>query len=305
MLRPLSEPTHVFGNASTATVPIIAPMTSPDRTIAVYKLVLTASAATNITIQDTSGAALSSTIPLTGSKALILNQLDNNDPWFVTAAGLGVQIAQSGTANIGFDAYYLGGPFYTSPPSGHVAVLVPTTWNPADLLNVNLTNANLTSTNTAGGGVRGAYGASTGKFTAEYTMTAWSGAAVGVGTAAASFTAGSTAMAFCTKVSGIIINGSSPGTLGVRSTGDIIGMAVDLGAQLIWFRVAPAGNWNGSGTANPATGAGGFSISALTPPLYPIISSGSTGDIVTANFGGSAFTGAVPAGFTAGWGSVQ
>lgn len=118
MLRPLSEPAHAFGNASAAVIPIVAAMTSPNRTVAVYKLVLTASAATNIIIQDTSGAALSQTIPLTGNKALVLNQLDDTDPWCITAAGLGVQLAQSGTANIGFDAYYLGGPFYTQAPAG-------------------------------------------------------------------------------------------------------------------------------------------------------------------------------------------
>ena len=85
--------------------------------------------------------------------------------------------------------------------------------------------------------------------------------------------------------------------------GDVIGIALDVGAQLAWFRVAPSGNWNGSGTANPATGTGGLSLASITNvddcPLvgfFPGI-----GESATANFGDSAFSGAVPSGFTTGW----
>ena len=93
-------------------------------------------------------------------------------------------------------------------------------------------------------------------------------------------------------------------TLGARANGDIIGVALDLVNQLIWFRVAPSGNWNGSGTANPATGVGGVSLQSIAGvgvPLYPYAYLQGSGQAYTANFGDSAFTGAVPASFTSGF----
>jgi len=42
-------------------------------------------------------------------------------------------------------------------------------------------------------------------------------------------------------------------------------MEVDFTAQKIWFKNATTGgDWNGSPTANPATGVGGIDISGLT-----------------------------------------
>jgi hypothetical protein len=101
----------------------------------------------------------------------------------------------------------------------------------------------------------------------------------------------------------ININAGFAGNIGQRVSGDVIGIAVDFAAALIWFRVAPSGNWNGSGTANPATGVGGFSISAIAGgALYPNFSTTSTaGEIITGNFGATGFTGTVPSGFSAGF----
>jgi len=83
----------------------------------------------------------------------------------------------------------------------------------------------------------------------------------------------------------------------------VIGIAVDFSGQLIWFRVAPAGSWNGSGTANPATGVDGISISVIAGSRFPTMT-GQGGDAITANFGASAFTGVVPSGFTSGFTDV-
>lgn len=48
------------------------------------------------------------------------------------------------------------------------------------------------------------------------------------------------------------------------SAGHTIQIAIDLGANLFWARVfGRTPNWNNSGTADPATGAGGFDISGL------------------------------------------
>lgn len=112
-LSPIAEPAHVFGNASTATIPVVPGIAG--RPVAIHKLIVTASAATNITLQDSSGAALSQALTMSGSKTLVIDQNDNGDPFWVAAAGRGVQLAQSGSANIGFDAYYMLGP---APPLG-------------------------------------------------------------------------------------------------------------------------------------------------------------------------------------------
>ena len=85
--------------------------------------------------------------------------------------------------------------------------------------------------------------------------------------------------------------------------GTVVGIAVDFTNHLIWFRMAPSGNWNGSGTANPATGVGGitFSTGAMVPFVTFGGSGGAAGNVITANFGASSFTGTVPSGFYSGW----
>lgn len=129
-------------------------------------------------------------------------------------------------------------------------------------------------------------------------------------------------------VSRIWVDGSDTGVEGGVSivfASTVVGIAVDLDARKLWFRVTASGNWNNDAANNPAAGVGGIDISALigtpTPPdegwveswyiwraehpwnpndLFPFF--GSTyWDSCTANFGGSAFDGVVPSGFTAGW----
>jgi hypothetical protein len=127
--------------------------------------------------------------------------------------------------------------------------------------------------------------------------------AVGVGTSSFNLTGGTTTnAAVVIRLNGPIqINNSASGSqIGTINPGNVIGVAVDFTAHLIWFRIAPSGNWNGSGTANPATGAGGLNISALSGALFPLFTGGS-GDVCTANFGASAFSGTVPSGFNSGF----
>jgi hypothetical protein len=99
----------------------------------------------------------------------------------------------------------------------------------------------------------------------------------------------------------IWINGVNSGVaIGSITSGMVIGIAVDLTANLIWFRTAS--NWNAGGTANPATGVGGISISAVAGTLFPTFGGGSTNtQVSTANFGASAFAQSVPSGFSI-WG---
>jgi hypothetical protein len=101
-------------------------------------------------------------------------------------------------------------------------------------------------------------------------------------------------------------NNGNAATANSYTNGDTVCVAVDLAAKLIWFKVihlGTAGNWNNSGTANPATGVGGASLGGLAGgPWYPAVSHWFNTDNVTANFGGGAYAivtagGAVPSGF--------
>lgn len=82
-------------------------------------------------------------------------------------------------------------------------------------------------------------------------------------------------------------------------------IAVDLNAGKFWVKV-DAGNWNNSATANPATGVEGIDFSAIIgQSFFPMWFMNNTNDNqVTANFGASPFTNAIPAGFTS-WDGSQ
>jgi len=183
------------------------------------------------------------------------------------------------------------------------------TWSTTDLANVTLSGGNLIATGTnSTAAVRSGNGELTGKFYFEATLTTNSGSNTGIGltTGATTLsTVGNTPVnsAILYRGGNIWLNNANSGTsLGARSNGDIIGIAVDLAADLIWFRVAPSGNWNANGSANPATGVGGLSCSFLSGVLaYPVATFGVVNDVTTANFGATAFSGTVPSGFTSGW----
>lgn len=190
-------------------------------------------------------------------------------------------------------------PTWNNPPTT-VAL-----WNAADISGVTLSGGNLTATATGAGGVRENMGLSSGKYYWETTLGTWTNTNTNVGIASAtavlSSVAGSASQAvFIFRNGDIWVNGGNSGVnLGIRASGDTMGIALDVGAQLIWFRVAPSGNWNGNAGYAPG-GTGGIGVSALTGSLYPLFSSNTAGEAVTANFGASGFSGSVPAGFTSG-----
>ena len=179
-------------------------------------------------------------------------------------------------------------------------------WNPSDVTNVTLSNGNLTATSSSNGGTRTTKSYSSGKYYWEATVSSWQNANTGVGIATSTAVLSSvgatpTQAAVVFKSGNIWVNNVATGTsLGARANGNTIGIALDVGSKLIWFRVAPSGNWNNSGTADPATGTGGISISALTTALFALFCTGPVIDVATINVGGSAFSGSVPSGFTAG-----
>ena len=106
---------HTFGNTTTDTAVIIpASAVPPGQRPAIYALILTASAADNLQVQDTNGMPLSQNFSVagTGGGTVILDMHVNGDPWFqATTPGVGLQVVQlapgagKGT-NIGWDAYW-------------------------------------------------------------------------------------------------------------------------------------------------------------------------------------------------------
>jgi hypothetical protein len=188
------------------------------------------------------------------------------------------------------------------------------TWDTSTAVNVALSGGNLTATTTgtsAGQGVRAAdiFGRDNGKLYYELTVTnsASSNNGVGVGTTISTYAnmiSSATTGAIVFFFSGNIwAGGSNTGiSLGARSNGDVIGVAIDLDNRTIWFKKVNGtpGNWNNSGSANPATNAGGITVPAGL--MVPFNVHGATaGSILTANFGASGFTGTVPSGFVSGW----
>lgn len=193
---------------------------------------------------------------------------------------------------------------------------VPATFDAATATNVTLSNGGLTAThsNTTGNsGVRGLGAKNSGKAYFEMTCTdfAATGGCVGLMTAAATYTNfvtdGTNSAVVYRSNGNIWANGAnSLLSLGAISDGDIIGIAVDLDNDKVWFRKAPSGNWNGQviGSQNPAGNVGGASISNFSgTTLRPAVGygAGAANDVVTANFGASAFSGTPPSGFTRGW----
>src|SRR5437868_7595200 len=171
--------------------------------------------------------------------------------------------------------------------------------------NTTLSNANLTAThsNTTTGGARSASLKNSGKYYFEITIgSTFNGFdLVGILTAAGTYVDAVTNGTNCASVrqslgtirSNDVASGFSLGSL---AAADIIGIAVDFTNQNVWFRKAPSGQWNGNGTADPASNVNGASISSYSATtLSPVVGFNSTnGSAVTANFGGSAFSGTVP-----------
>ena len=90
------------------------------------------------------------------------------------------------------------------------------------------------------------------------------------------------------------------------TAGDVLGVAVDVGAAKIWFYAPSTGHWNSAviGSQNPATGTGGFSTSGIGTPLYAAIGVyAEATSAATINFGASAFAHTPPTGFSSWAGS--
>jgi hypothetical protein len=89
-------------------------------------------------------------------------------------------------------------------------------------------------------------------------------------------------------------------TLGTGATinnGSEVTFAVDLDAELFWVAV-DGGDWNNSGSADPATGTGGFDFSSLNAgPWFPIVYMNFNGRV--ADIRNTGMAKAIPSGFSA------
>jgi hypothetical protein len=197
-----------------------------------------------------------------------------------------------------------------------------TTFNPMDLTpgnNGSLIGGNLILNQSSGSGVTVATRSidiqPTGKFYLEFTVSL-------VGTGNQSFTGpgianATDALGSARTVLASCATGGQPtdifGTLETNfplyaasgcAQGDIICMAVDFTVNpvLFWYR-KNGGNWNNSGTANPATRTGGYRATPFGPyKVYCNINdNGGTSQNITMNAGATAFSFGVPSGFTSGW----
>jgi hypothetical protein len=182
-----------------------------------------------------------------------------------------------------------------------------TTLNPSDKKNVNvvLSGGNLTVTGTDTGGnnwVRSTT-AQTGQRYIEFTTTTVANTIFGIADASGITTyPGNDAKSFGLFSNGFgSINGTFPDWGGgtpynTYASGNVVGMAVDLTAKLVWFRIG-GGNWNGSAGNSPSTATGGISISAYTGTTHYVVVSGDNTCVTTVNFGATAFAASAPSGF--------
>ena len=168
---------------------------------------------------------------------------------------------------------------------------------------ITLSGGNLVATGTAAGSVWATLSRSTGKYYFELTQGDDSGQNYGgIMGAATSFTDNAppdvgTEADYSSGGACTVNGGGGTGFSGSNwVTGSVLGVAVDLTNNLIYFSVA--GTYQNSG--NPSAGTGGTTITGGTYyPAWGRRALGGASLFVTANFGGSAFNTAAPTGYTA------
>ena len=195
-----------------------------------------------------------------------------------------------------------------------------TTWNPGDLSAVTLSNASLTATNsvpTVIGMVRSADKLVAGTCYIEFTLNSFGSNYSGIGFASP----------VVSLASSIAFNGASPNTgttglcrdgyvyvngvktniffSGVLVSGLVICVAANFDTGFVWFRIGAGGWWNNTPSADPVAGIGGAALDGLGNgfPAFAMAALYGSGEQVTANFGNTAFVGAVPSGYAPGFGT--
>jgi len=172
-------------------------------------------------------------------------------------------------------------------------------WNPSDEVNTTIAGVGLTASNLSSGNaaVRALTSATAGLFYFEANSLYLLNNGTSIGVSSASY-----------NLSTLAPSGDFKGVNAITglATAQIAGFAFNLNTGLYWTRQNPTYPWNGNPSDDPATGAGGISLGALVGvAVFPTFVSFSTGEMMTANFGGSPFAGVVPAGYAYGWPGPQ
>lgn len=188
-----------------------------------------------------------------------------------------------------------------SPISGGATTFDPA--NKSANITLDATKLIATAGGSAGAGtnVRSTASHATGKYYAELTVTTAPTPIVGFGLVNGTFAIGTDILGAANAVGWY---GGSDGHIYINSVaqatqtggitviiqfiqGDVLQLAVDTGAQLLWARNSRVNTqWNDDPAANPATGANGVSISALgAVASFVAIESETNGQVVTINFG--------------------
>jgi hypothetical protein len=187
-----------------------------------------------------------------------------------------------------------------------------TTWNPADKdASITLSGGNLIATASVSGyqGVRAIASHSSGKYYSEDTynsnpsgeliISGFANAAYNV--ASGGFVGQSNNGVGYDGDAGLIWKNNVNTAVQTAVSGDVVGYAIDLDNSKFWVRtihLGTPGNWNNSGTDNPATNTGGFSFAGLAAgPYFPAASINVNLTNITTNFGATAFAAAAPSGF--------
>lgn len=181
--------------------------------------------------------------------------------------------------------------------------MTATTFDPARKSNQTLSGGNLIATSTSSGGVYSTRPVQ-GKIYFEVTPTTITGIP-SMGMCAGSWNittalqSGLNTLAYLAS-GAVQINGVTLSTIATWAAGNRIDCALDPFNFLIWFRVA-GGNWNNSGTANPATGVGGIDYSSAFTQLgtlWAAVYASLSGTVWTAAFSSASFAGTPPSGFS-------
>jgi len=183
------------------------------------------------------------------------------------------------------------------------------TWNTLDKsANITLSGGSLVATTTSAtqGACRATLSITTAKTYVEFqisniTGSLWSvgfaNALAGLGTAPGSDT--NSAVFQPNQVGRAFFNNASLGADYAGVASQTVCCAFDPVAKLIWFRYG-FGYWNGSSTADPATGVGGRSVAAIAAgPYFPVFGDNGSGGAVTARFGATDMWFPIPTGFAA------
>jgi hypothetical protein len=107
-LRQGQECSHVIVNSSAGTTPVVAAVAT--LRVYIYKMILTiGTPAITMTIQDTAGVALTQAFQLAAGGSVTIDVPNNQEPWWNSNTGLGIQFVQSGTTPYGLDLWYVQG----------------------------------------------------------------------------------------------------------------------------------------------------------------------------------------------------